>query len=83
MTTSAKRLVRSPDDEFDYALIGRRVRSARQAVGYSIEDLAETCGLTSAEILGIEEGLDVDATQIKRVAAALQVSVDDLVQGED
>jgi transcriptional regulator with XRE-family HTH domain len=83
MTTSVKRLDRSAANEFDYAMVGSRVRSTRQAVGYSIEDLAETCGLTSAEIIGIEEGLEADATQIKRVAAALQVSVDDLIQGED
>jgi transcriptional regulator with XRE-family HTH domain len=82
MTTSLKRQEQSVSDDADFSLIGSRVRSSRQTVGYSIEDLAETCGLTSAEILAIEEGLEADPAQLKRVAAALQLSVSDLTEGQ-
>ena len=78
MTISLKRMDQMAQDVADISLIGSKVRSLRQSVGYSIEDLAETCGLTSAEITGIEEGLEVDMGQLKRVAAALQVSLSDL-----
>ena len=78
MTISLKRMDQVAQDVADISLIGSKVRSLRQSVGYSIEDLAETCGLTSAEITGIEEGLEVDMGQLKRVAAALQVSLSDL-----
>ena len=83
MTTSLKRLDQSAQDAADILLIGIRVRSVRQSVGYSIEDLAETCGLTSAEITGIEEGLEADMGQLKRVASALQVSISDLLDGQE
>jgi transcriptional regulator with XRE-family HTH domain len=83
MTISLKRLDQVEENASDISLVGTRVRSIRQSVGYSIEDLAETCGLTSAEITGIEEGLDVDMGQLKRVAAALQVSVSDLLDGQE
>jgi transcriptional regulator with XRE-family HTH domain len=81
MTTSLKRLDQDMQDSFDLSVIGGRVRSIRQSVGYSIDDLAETCGLTSAEITGIEEGLEAEMGQLKRIAQALQVSVPDLVDG--
>ncbi|MBB4189208.1 transcriptional regulator with XRE-family HTH domain [Sinorhizobium terangae] len=53
--------------------IGHAVRRFREAVGYSIEDLALTCGLTGAEITRIEQGADVDPGRLKRIAAALRV----------
>jgi transcriptional regulator with XRE-family HTH domain len=46
-------------------------REARAAKAYSIEDLAVACGLTAHEITRIENGGDVDATQLRRVAHAL------------
>ncbi len=79
MTISLKRVDQDAQDIADISFTGSKVRSIRQSVGYSIEDLAETCGLTSAEITGIEEGLEVDMGQLKRVAAALQVSLSDLL----
>jgi transcriptional regulator with XRE-family HTH domain len=79
MTISLKRMDQVAQDIADISLTGSKVRSLRQSVGYSIEDLAETCGLTSAEITGIEEGLEVDMGQLKRVAAALQVPLSDLI----
>lgn len=80
MTTSLKRLDLNLQDALDLTLVGSRVRSIRQSVGYSIDDLAETCGLTSAEIIAIEEGLEGDMGQFKRVAAALQVSISSLTE---
>ena len=80
MTTSLKREINFTQDEFDLVQVGSRVRAFRQSVGYSIEDLAETCGLTSAEITGIEEGLEADMGQLKRIAQALQVSLTSLME---
>jgi transcriptional regulator with XRE-family HTH domain len=42
-------------------------------MGYSVEDLSLTCGLTAAEITRIELGADVDPARLRRIAAALQV----------
>jgi transcriptional regulator with XRE-family HTH domain len=55
------------------AEVGSKVRTARETVGYSIEDLAVTCGLANAEISDIEEGHDADPAKLKRIASALQV----------
>lgn len=53
--------------------IGFTVKQSREAMGYSVEDLSLTCGLTGAEITRIELGADVDPARLKRIAAALQV----------
>jgi len=53
--------------------IGQTVRRAREALGYSVDDLAETCGLTAEEIGKIEVGADADTTRLRRVANALQM----------
>ncbi|WP_173514706.1 helix-turn-helix domain-containing protein [Sinorhizobium psoraleae] len=64
-------------DAFDtcrgHVHIGDTVRRFREAVGYSIEDLALTCGLTGAEITRIEQGADVNPGRLRRIAAALRV----------
>lgn len=52
---------------------GDVVKRFREASGYSLEDLAVTCGLTDAEISKIENGEDTDSGRLKRVAAALQI----------
>ncbi|WP_275789047.1 helix-turn-helix domain-containing protein [Pararhizobium gei] len=52
---------------------GNVVKRFREASGYSLEDLAVTCGLTDVEILKIEKGEDTDSGRLKRVAAALQI----------
>jgi transcriptional regulator with XRE-family HTH domain len=46
---------------------------ARQGRGYSLEDLAETTGLTVAEVTSLEVGGDFDPARVRRVAAALGV----------
>lgn len=48
------------------------LQALREARGYSIEDLAETCGLTSGEIASIEDGKDVDAGRLARVIGVLK-----------
>lgn len=53
--------------------IGNAVKRFREASGYSVEDLAVTCGLTDVEISRIETGEDLDPGRIKRIAAALQM----------
>ncbi|MEY9199408.1 transcriptional regulator with XRE-family HTH domain [Sinorhizobium fredii] len=53
--------------------IGGAVKQSREAMGYSVEDLSLTCGLTGAEITRIELGTDVDPDRLRRIAAALQV----------
>ncbi|MDK4741156.1 helix-turn-helix domain-containing protein [Rhizobium sp. LEGMi198b] len=53
--------------------VAARVKAARETVGYSIEDLAVTCGLANEEIIGIEDGADIDPAKLKRIATALQL----------
>lgn len=47
------------------------VKALRESIGYSVEDLALTCGLTSGEISAIEAGDDGDAGRLRRIAKAL------------
>jgi transcriptional regulator with XRE-family HTH domain len=53
--------------------VAARVKAARETVGYSIEDLAVTCGLANEEIIDIEDGADSDPAKLRRIAAALQL----------
>jgi transcriptional regulator with XRE-family HTH domain len=53
--------------------IGNAIKQARVAIGYSVEDLAVTCGLTDLEISKIEIGADTDPNRIRRIATALQI----------
>jgi transcriptional regulator with XRE-family HTH domain len=64
------------------ATVASRVRTHRESAGYSIEDLAVTCGLANTEISAIEEGSDADPAKLRRIAAALQVSVSELLETE-
>ncbi len=43
--------------------IGTAVRRSREAIGYTIADLSETCGLTQDEISEIELGADAGIRQ--------------------
>lgn len=56
--------------------VAEAVKRTRLAVNYSVDDLAETCGLTAAEIDEIEAGENADPLKLARIAAALRVSVD-------
>ncbi|MBB4063233.1 helix-turn-helix domain-containing protein [Gellertiella hungarica] len=50
----------------------------RRRRGYSITDLAETCGLTEQEIARIEAGEVVAVPYLVRIAAALRFPVDSM-----
>lgn len=47
------------------------VRALRESTGYSIEQLALTCGLAIGEISAIEAGSDSDPGKLRRIASAL------------
>ncbi|AYG62751.1 helix-turn-helix transcriptional regulator [Rhizobium jaguaris] len=53
--------------------VAARVKAARETVGYSIEDLAVTCGLANEELIDIEGGADIDPAKLRRIATALQL----------
>lgn len=53
--------------------IASTVAEARRTAGYSLEDLAITCGLTVEELTAIETGADLDPSRLQRVAAALKL----------
>lgn len=82
MNISLNHLDPSENAIIDVSLVANRVKSSRQAAGYSIEDLAVTCGLTSAEIIRIEDGIEIDMQHLKRIAPALQLSVSTLLEAQ-
>ena len=47
----------------------------RRQRGYTLDDLAETCGLTVQEIARIESGEQVAAAYLSRIATALRIPV--------
>lgn len=56
------------------------LRQARVARGYSLEDVAETCGLTVEEIEAIETAQHMDSRKLARVAAAVGLPLSPLSQ---
>lgn len=82
MNISVNHLDRSQDHIVDVMNVGNRVRQSRLAAGYSLDDLAATCGLTVMEISRIEDGIEIDMQHLKRIAPALQTSVENLVEGD-
>ncbi|OCP16099.1 MULTISPECIES: helix-turn-helix domain-containing protein [unclassified Ensifer] len=75
MTVSINNLAASSATASASVDIADAVRRSRQAVGYSVDELALTCGLTDVEITNIELGADVDPGKLRRIAAALQLPV--------
>ena len=51
--------------------VAARVKAARETVGYSIEDLAVTCGLANEELIDIESGAEFDIAHV--IVAELHV----------
>lgn len=49
------------------------ISSARKATGYTLEQLAITSGLTTAEISAIENGRETEEAKIRRLASALRI----------
>lgn len=66
------------DQETD-APFAKKVLAARNLAGYTVEQLAVTCGLTATEIHALEEGTDSDPSRIRRVAAALHIPVETVI----
>jgi ribosome-binding protein aMBF1 (putative translation factor) len=56
-----------------HATLGDAIRSARLKTGYSIEQLAVTCGLTEFEIAKIEAGRLDDERLVVRISRALKI----------
>ncbi|WP_112436862.1 multiprotein-bridging factor 1 family protein [Rhizobium sp.] len=54
--------------------LGDAVRSARNVAGYSIEQVAVTCGLTEMEISKVEAGHEGDRRLVTRIAKALGIA---------
>ena len=46
------------------------VTAVREAMGYSIDDLAVTCGLAIEEILELENSNTTDVAKLRRIATA-------------
>jgi DNA-binding XRE family transcriptional regulator len=55
------------------------LKAARETRGYTIEELSLTCGLAVGEIVDIEEGKDADPAKLRRIASALQMPEEELV----
>ncbi len=56
-----------------------KIITARNAAGYTVDQLALTCGLTTQEITALETGKDSDPLRVRRVAAALQIPVANVI----
>lgn len=52
------------------------LKKAREAAGYSLEDLAIATGLTQEEIFSVETGFDENEGRRGRMAAVLKVKVE-------
>lgn len=66
--------------EIDYLAIGRRIRKFRLERGFTQEKLAELTELTPAHFSHVETGnTKVSLPSLLRIAAALDVTLDDLV----
>ncbi|WP_283192960.1 helix-turn-helix transcriptional regulator [Rhizobium sp. AN80A] len=58
--------------------LGEAVRAARHLAGYSIEQVAVTCGLTETEIAKVESGHEGDQRLVTRIAKALGMTATSL-----
>lgn len=85
MATNAERLMavpQEPDPERELARqVGLLVRAARLKAGKSQEDLANDCGrgVTRQTVYRVERGLNTTLGTLGRIAAALDVSLADLM----
>lgn len=61
------------------APFAEKIAAGRQSAGYTVEQLAITCGLTVQEITDLETGADNNPSHIQRVAAALQIPYSSIV----
>ncbi|GAK69713.1 helix-turn-helix domain-containing protein [Agrobacterium rubi] len=61
------------------APFAEKIAATRNSAGYTVEQLAITCGLTVQEIVALEDGSDNNPSHIQRVAAALQIPLSSIV----
>lgn len=61
------------------APFAEKIAASRHSAGYTVEQLAITCGLTVQEIIDLETGADNNPSHIQRVAAALQIPSSSIV----
>jgi transcriptional regulator with XRE-family HTH domain len=55
------------------------LRAIRETRGYSMEELSLTCGLAVDEIADIESGKNADPSKLRRIASALRLPEDALI----
>ena len=55
------------------------LRAIRETRGYSMEELSLTCGLSTNEIADIENGKDADPSKLRRIASALRLPENALI----
>lgn len=67
----------------DYSEIGQHIRNSRKSKGMSQEDLAELINISTTHMSHIETGKTKLSLQVfADIASALNVSADELLQGE-
>lgn len=66
----------------DYAVMGAKIRAARKEKKMTQNQVADLCGISAAFFGHIERGTRIASVEtLVAIAAALQVSIDSLVQG--
>lgn len=70
MSISMSNFEPTAKNEVSAGHVASAVIEARQAVGYTLEQVAVTTGLTVDELMAIESGDDGDPAQLQRIAAA-------------
>lgn len=70
---------RSETSKITLTTRGSAVKSIRESFGYSIDDLALTCGLTTGDIARIESGEETDPSHLRRIATALNLPEEALI----
>jgi transcriptional regulator with XRE-family HTH domain len=78
MSISLSNLDKSTAQAIPSVNVATVIKTAREAIGYSVDDLAVTCGLLVVEIQEVESGEDTDSAKLKRIAAALQLPLTSL-----
>lgn len=75
--------MQSKEDKVILTLFGERVRTLRQARGFSQEALAFAAGLDRTYIGGVERGeRNISLLNIQKIAHALEISPAELLQFE-
>lgn len=66
----------------DYTLIGSRIRSARNAKGFTQENLAEKLDVSIAFLSRVERGnVEINLKRLSQICALLDVSEGDILNG--